>query len=142
MLYIVSEKDIEIVLSMKLSRSFAKALRDCATQSGNGQFASHTCCTMHRNVNIVIVTVQTAADDEHSNPIATVKPDVIMILRAGRGIVIREWIKTKFTHVQTNLGRIFAFGRYFYEVNANHSKQNLFWRNSWLEGLPYTRDVG
>jgi len=60
------------------------------------------------NVNIGIVTVQAAADDEHSNPITTVKPDVITILRADRGIVMGEWIKTQYTDVQLNLDRIIA----------------------------------
>jgi len=64
---------------------------------------------MHRNVNIEIVTVQAAADDENSNPITTVKPDVIVILRADQGIVMGEWIKTQYTDVQLNLDRIFCF---------------------------------
>ena len=81
-LHIVPEKDAELALSIKVSSSLTKALRDCSMQSGNGQFANHTCCTMHRDVNIEIVTVQAAADDELSNPIATFKPDVIAILHA------------------------------------------------------------
>jgi len=113
-LYIAPEKDAELVLSMKPSKSLAKALRDRSVQSGNGQFANHICCTMHRNVNIEIVTVQAAADDEHSNPITTVKPDVIVILRADRGIVMGEWIKTKYTDVQLNLDRMFAYGCCFH----------------------------
>jgi len=94
-LYIVPEKDAELALSMKPSECLAKALRDPSVQSGNSQFANHTCCTMHtvRNINIKIVTVQAAADDEHLNPITTVKPDVIVILCADRGIVMGEWIK-------------------------------------------------
>ena len=36
-LYIVPEKDAELALSMKTSRSLAKALRDRSKQSGNGQ---------------------------------------------------------------------------------------------------------
>jgi len=60
------------------------------------------------------VTVQAAADDEHSNPITTVKPGMIMILRADRGIVMGEWIKTKYTDVQLNLDRIFACGCCFH----------------------------
>jgi len=87
MLYIVPEKDAESALPMKQSKSLAKALRDRSMQSGNGQFANHTSCTMYRNVNMAIATVQTAADDEHSNPITTVKPDVIVILHADQGIV-------------------------------------------------------
>jgi len=133
-LYIVPEEDTESALSMKPSKPFAKALRDCSMQSGNGQFTNHTCCTMHRNVNIKIVTVQTAADDEHSNRIATVAPDVIVILRADRGIEMGEWIKTKFTDVQLNLDRIFACGCCFHAGKchcASHIKQNLCWRNSW-----------
>ena len=91
-LYIVPEKDAKLALSMKLSQSLAKALRDRSVQSGNGQFANHTCCTMHtvRNINIKIVTVQAAADDEHLSPITTVKLDVMVILRAIRGIVMGE----------------------------------------------------
>jgi len=69
---------------------------------------------MHRNVNIEIVRVQAAADDEHLNPITTVKPDVIEILRADRGIVMGEWIKTQYTDVHLNLDRIFACGCYFH----------------------------
>ena len=42
-----------------------------------------------------ILTLQAAADDEHSNPITTNKPDVIVIQRADRGILMGEWIKTK-----------------------------------------------
>jgi len=83
-------------------------------QSGNGQFANHTCCTMHRNVNIEIVMVQVAADDKHSNHITIVTPDVIVILRADRGIEMGEWIKTKFTDVQLNLYKIFACGCCFH----------------------------
>ena len=89
-LYIVPEKDAELALSMKLSQSLAKALRDRSVQSGNGQISNHTCCTMHRDVNIEIVTVQAAADDEHSNPITIIKPDVIVILHINRGIVMGE----------------------------------------------------
>jgi len=63
---------------------------------------------MHRDVNIDIVTVQAAADDEHSNPIATFKPDKMAILRADCCIVMGEWIKTKYTDVRLNLDRIFA----------------------------------
>ena len=58
---------------------------------------------MHKNVNIEIVTVQAATDDERSNPITTVKPDVVVILRADRGIVMGEWIKTLYTDVQRSL---------------------------------------
>jgi len=97
--YIVLEKDAKSALSMKQSKSLAKALRDRSLQSGNGQFANHTCCTLHRNINIGILTVQAAVDDEHSNPITTVKPDVIVILRADWSIVMGEWIKTKYTDV-------------------------------------------
>ena len=61
---------------------------------------------MHRNVNIEIMTVQAAADDEPSNPVTTVKPDVIVILRADRGIVMGEWIKFQNTASQLNLIRI------------------------------------
>jgi len=93
---------------MKQSKSLAKALRNRSLQSGNGQLANHTCCTLHRNINIGIVTVQAAADDEHSNPITTVKPDVIVIPRADWGIVMGEWIKTKYTDVQLNLDRTFV----------------------------------
>ena len=64
--------------------NIAKAQRDCSMQSGNGQFANHTCCTLHRNINIEIVTVQAAADDKNSNPIRTVKPDVIVIILGMR----------------------------------------------------------
>ena len=64
--------------------TIAKAQRDCSMQSGNGQFANHTCCTLHRNINIEIVTVQAAADDKNSNPIRTVKPDVIVIILGMR----------------------------------------------------------
>jgi len=95
---------------MKPSKCVAKALRDRSMQSGNCQFANHTCCTMHRNVNIEIVTVQAAADDVNTNPITTVKPDVVVILRADRGIVMGGWIKTQYTDVQLNLDRIFACG--------------------------------
>ena len=103
-------EEAELALTMKPSESLAKALCDCSIQSGNSQFANHTCCTIHRNVNIEIVTVQAAADDEYSNPITTVKPDVIVILRADRGIVMGEWIKTQYTGVHLNLDRIFACG--------------------------------
>jgi len=41
-LYIVPEKDAELALSIKPSKSMAKALRDHSMQSGNGQFAKHT----------------------------------------------------------------------------------------------------
>jgi len=61
---------------------------------------------MHTNTNIEMVTVQVVVDDEHSTTITTVKPDVIVILRADRGIVIVEWIKTRYTDVQLNLDRI------------------------------------
>ena len=37
--------------------------------------------------------VQAAADNEHSNPITTVKPDVIVILRADQGIVMENGSK-------------------------------------------------
>jgi len=57
---------------------------------------------MHRNVNIKIVTVQAAVDDEHSNPTTTIKPDVSVILRADRVIVMREWIK-KNTHMYSRI---------------------------------------
>ena len=69
---------------------------------------------MHRNVNIEILTVQAVADDEHSNPITTVKPHVIVILRADRDIVMGEWIKTQYTDVQLDLDRIFACGSCFH----------------------------
>jgi len=52
------------------------------------------------------MTVQAAADDEPSNPVTTVKPDVIVILRADRGIVMGEWIKFQNTALQLNLIRI------------------------------------
>ena len=104
-LYIVPEKYAELVLSIKKSKSLAKALRHCSMQSGNGQFANHTCYTVHRNINIEIVTVQAAADNEYSNPITTVKLDVIVILRADWGIVMGEWIKTRYTDVQLNLDK-------------------------------------
>jgi len=107
-IYIVPEKDADLALSMKPSKSLAKALRDRSMQSGNGQCANHTCCTLHRNFNIEIVMVQAAADDEHSNPITTVKPDVTCILHADRGIVMGEWIKPQYTDVQLILDRIFA----------------------------------
>jgi len=113
-LYIVPEKYAELVLSIKKSKSLAKALRHCSMQSGNGQFANHTCYTVHRNINIEIVTVQAAADNEYSNPITTVKLDVIVILRADRGIEMGEWIKTRYTDVQLNLDRIFACGCCFH----------------------------
>ena len=60
------------------------------------------------------MTVQAAADDEHSNPITTVKPDVIVILRADRGILMGIWIKTQYTDVQSNLDRIIACRCCFY----------------------------
>jgi len=107
-LYIVPERDAELALSMKPSECLAKALRDRSLQSGNSQFAGHKYCTMHRNVNIEIVTVQAAADDEHSNSFTAVKPDVIVILRADRGIVMGKCIKTQYTDVQLNLDSIFA----------------------------------
>ena len=122
--YLVPEKNAEFALSMKLSRSLAKALCDCSLQSGFGQFANHTCYTMHRNVNIEIVTVQATANDEHSNPITTVKPDVIVMLRTDRGTVMGDWIKTEYTHVQFNLDRVFACGCCFQE-SVNHSRQSL-----------------
>ena len=65
---------------------------------------------MHMNVNIEIVTVHAAADDEHSNPITTVKPDVVVILHADRCIVMGEWIKTQYM----NLDRLFACGCCFH----------------------------
>ena len=37
-LYIVPEKDAELALSIKPSKSMAKALRDHSMQSGNGRF--------------------------------------------------------------------------------------------------------
>ena len=43
------------------------------------------------------MTVHAAVDGEHSNPITTVKPDVIVILRSDRGIVMGEWIKAQYT---------------------------------------------
>jgi len=52
------------------------------------------------------MTVQVVVEDEHSNTITTVKPDVIVTLRADRGIVIGEWIKTRYTDVQLNFDRI------------------------------------
>jgi len=112
MLYVVQEKDAKSALSIKP----AKVLRDRSMQSGNSQFANHTCCTMHRNVDIEIVTVQAASDDEHSNPITTVKPDVVVILRADQGIVMGEWIKTQYTDVQLNFNRIFACRCCFHEM--------------------------
>jgi len=42
--------------------------------------------------------VQAAVEHEHSNPITTIKPDVIVILRADRVIVMGEWIQ-KNTHM-------------------------------------------
>jgi len=93
---------------MKLSTSLAKALCNRSIQSGNGQFANHTCCTMHRNVNIEIVMVQAAAGDEHSKHFTTVNPDVILILHANWGIVMSEWMKTKYTDVHLNIDKLFA----------------------------------
>ena len=117
-LYIVLEKDAKLALSMKPNKSLAKARcdHDPSMQSGNGQIANHACCTMHRNVNMEIVTVQAAADDEHSNRITNVKPDVIVILHADsdRGIVMGEWIKTKYMDVHLNLDRILACGCCFH----------------------------
>jgi len=60
------------------------------------------------------MTVQAAAVDEHSNSITTVKPDVIVILCADRGIVMGEWIRTRYTDVQLNLDRIFTCGCCFH----------------------------
>jgi len=82
--------DDPCAMKPSLSKFLAKALCDRSMLSGNGQFANHTCCTMHRNVNIKIVTVWAATDDEHSNPITTIKSDVIVILRADRGILMGE----------------------------------------------------
>jgi len=133
-LYMVPEKDAESAFSMKPSKSLTKALCDCSMQSENGQFANHTCCTMHRNVNIEIVTVQAVVDDEHSNPITTVNPDVIVILRADQGIVMGEWIKTQYTDIHLNLDRIFACGCCFHagKCQPHQTKlRNLCWRNSW-----------
>ena len=125
-LYIVPEKDAELALSMKPSKSLAKALHNRLMQSGNGQFANPTSCTLHRNVNIEKVTVQAVADDEHSNPITTVKPDVIVILRADRGIVMGEWIKTQYTDVQLNLDRMFACGCCFHAGNCQpHQTESM-----------------
>jgi len=42
-----------------------------------------------------VLMVRAAADDEHSNPITTIKPDVIVIKRADQGILMGEWIKRK-----------------------------------------------
>jgi len=117
-LYIVPEKDAKLALSMKPSKSLAKALHNRSMQSGNGQFANHICCKLHRNVNIGIVTVQAAADDEHLSPITTVKLDVMVILRADRGIVMGEWIKTQYTDVQLNLDRMFGCGCCFHAGNC------------------------
>jgi len=69
---------------------------------------------MHRNVNIEIVTVQAVADDKHSNPITTAKPDAIVILHADRGIVMGKWIKPKYSDVKLNLDRTFACGCCFH----------------------------
>jgi len=84
MLYRVPEKDAKLALLMKLGRSLAKALRDHSMQSRNGHFANHTCFAIHKNINIEIVTVQAAVDHEQPDPITTVKPDMIVILRADR----------------------------------------------------------
>jgi len=81
-----------------------------SNSNGFQVFANHTCCTFHRNVNIEIVTVQAAADDEYSNPITTFQPDVVVILRADQGIVMEE----KYTYVHLNLDRIFACGYCFH----------------------------
>jgi len=128
-LYIVPEKDDKLALLVKLSKSLAEALRDCSTQSGNSQFAIHTCCTVHRNVSIEIVMVQAGADNQQSNPITTVKPDVIVIIRADWGIVMGEWIKTQYTDVPLNLqvDRIFACGCCFYagKCQPHHTESML-----------------
>ena len=91
--YIVLEKDAKLALSMKLGTSLAKALRDRSMQLRNGQFANRTCCTQERQLEVLMV--RAAADDEHSNPITTIKPDVIVIKRADQGILMGEWIKRK-----------------------------------------------
>jgi len=86
---------------------------------------------MHRNVSIEIVMVQAAADNEHSNPITTVKPDVIVILRADQGIVMENgskqstrmysWIMIEYLHADVA----------FMQESVSHIKQNLCRRNSW-----------
>jgi len=60
---------------MKLSTSLAKALRDRSMQLGNKPYMLHNA----QERQLEILTLQAAADDEHSNPITTIKPDVIVI---------------------------------------------------------------
>ena len=96
-LHVVPCKDADLALSMEITPSLRHLLQSRSEWKGVGQFANHTCCKRHQNVELQFITVQTMQEEDDGNALTTVKPDVAAVLRATREIQPGQFFRYQYT---------------------------------------------
>ena len=120
-LHVVPCEDAELALSMKITPSLPHSLQSRSEWKGVGQFANHTCCKRHQDVELQFITVQAMQGDDHGKGLTTVKPDVAAVLRAKHEIQPGECIvSAAFT-----LACVSPTGKNPYSRGWQHHRNNL-----------------
>jgi len=106
-LRIIPCEDAELALIMGINPSLRHSLQSRAIWKGGGQYAKHTCCEQHQNVELQFITVQAREEDDDSNGLTLGKADVAAVLRAKREIQPEESIRYQYADRSVQGGNVF-----------------------------------
>ena len=104
--HIIPREDAELALSMEINPSLRHLLQNRSIWKGEGQYAKHTCCKRHQNVELQFTTVQTRQEDNVDNGLSPGKADMAAVLRANREIQPGESIRYQYTDHSEQVGNI------------------------------------
>jgi len=112
--HVVPCENADLALFMEITPSLRHSLQSRSEWKGVGQFANHTCCKRHQNVELQFITVQAMQEDDDGNALTTVKPDVAVVLRATREIQPGEFIRYQHTDQSEHVNKTLDCDCYFH----------------------------
>ena len=104
--HFIPREDAELALSMEINPSLRHSLQKRNVWKGEGQYAKHTCCKRHQNVELQFTTVLTRQEDDVGNGLSPDKADMAAVLRAKREIQPGESIRYQYTDHSEQVGNI------------------------------------